>query len=92
MKELNLNQYHRKDNLRIRKFNDEYYMLCSGKCYKINETGAVVIKYIGKDMPINTLSNRIMEIYNGCNIDEIIEDIKTFINFLFNEGLINQHE
>lgn len=92
MKWINLNKYNRKDGLRIRKFNDEYYMLCSGKCYEINETGAIVIKYISKDMTIETLSNKIAETYSVCVVDKISEDINSFIDFLLSEGLINQHE
>ncbi len=92
MKELNLNQYNRHNSLRIRKFSDEYYMLGSGKCYKINETGAIVVKYVGKDMPIEALGSKIMDTYNGANIDEIIEDIKAFVDFLLDEGLINENE
>lgn len=92
MKNINLNQYNRQNSLRIRKFGNEYFLLSYGKCYKVNEIGAIIVKYIGKDMTIENLSNSIANLYEECNIDQIAEDIKNFINFLLNEELVNQNE
>lgn len=92
MIETNFKIYNRKSNLRVRKFNEEYYMLCSGKCYEINEIGAIIVKYLGQDIEVKELSNKINEVYSDTNPEIIEKDIEVFISFLYDEGLIYINE
>ena len=40
----NFEQIVRKEGLRVRGIESEYYIIGNGKCYKLNELGALVIK------------------------------------------------
>ncbi|HEM5251699.1 TPA: hypothetical protein U1341_002212 [Streptococcus suis] len=68
---MNLSKYDRGIETRVRKFNGEYYLIGKGKVYSLNYLGAVVLKYIGSDITVNELSNKISEKYPGTDIETI---------------------
>lgn len=85
---MNLEQFERHDGVRIRKFKSIYYLLTSEKNYQLNELGAVVLKYIGKNMEVVDLCNKISENYTEKNLKKINDDVRSFIDFLLSEGII----
>ena len=48
-----LNIYKRNENTNVRKFSNEYYIICAHKTFKINEIGAVILKYVGSEISIS---------------------------------------
>lgn len=89
---MNLNKYNKKLDTRVRKLNNNYYLLGQKKSYSVNYLGAVVLKYIGSDIDVLDLAKKISNFYELDNIFEIKTDIINFIKFLLNEGLIDQND
>lgn len=83
-----LNIYKRNENTNVRKFSNEYYIICAHKTFKINEIGAVILKYVGSEISISELANRILSKYEGAKYDEIYKDIENFLLFLISENII----
>ncbi|HEL1773398.1 PqqD family peptide modification chaperone [Streptococcus suis] len=89
---MNLNQYKKELDTRVRKLNNNYYLLGQKKSYSVNYLGAVVLKYIGSDIDILDLAKKISNFYKLDNTFEIKTDIINFIKFLLDEGLINRND
>ena len=85
-----LKDFIRVDRVSVRKFNEEYYLLGGKRNYKINEIGVIIFKYIGSDIKIEELRNKIMEKYEGGTREQIDSEINNFINLLLKEGLIER--
>lgn len=85
---MNLSNYEKKIETRVRKFENQYYLLGNKKSYQLNYTGAVVLKYIGTEIELETLAKKISAYYKEDNINQIEEDIVTFLDFLLSENLI----
>ena len=84
----NLNRIIRKDELQIRKIANQYYLTFGSNCYEINVTGAIVVNMVGNNISITDLSKRIGSKFNFTDVAQIESDINEFIDFLFNEALI----
>jgi len=85
---MNLKNYERKLETRVRKFKDDYYLLGNRKSYLLNYTGAVVLKYIGDDIELEDVAKKISDFYKEENLEKIKTDIESFIEFLILENLI----
>ena len=85
---MNLKNYERKLETRVRKFKDDYYLLGNRKSYLLNYTGAVVLKYIGDDIELEEVAKKISDFYKEENLEKIKTDIESFIEFLILENLI----
>lgn len=85
---MNLNNYEKRLETRVRKFKDEYYLLGNRKSYLLNYTGAVVLKYIGTDIELETVVKKISDFYKEDDFERIKADIENFIEFLVLENLV----
>ncbi|MBZ2040307.1 hypothetical protein [Streptococcus sanguinis] len=85
---MNLKNYEKRLETRVRKFKDDYYLLSNRKSYLLNYTGAVVIKYIGDDIELEDVAKKISDFYREENLEKIKTDIESFIEFLVLENLI----
>lgn len=85
---MNLKNFSKDIDTRVRKFGNEYYLLAKGKVYLLNYLGAVVLKYINTDIDLEELANKINSVFMEQDIKMIEEDIKNFISFLLNEGIV----
>lgn len=86
-----LNEFRRVDRLSVRKFADEYYLLGGRKNYKINEIGVIIFKYIGSDITVKELGEKITSVYKidgGKNDKQIDTEIRGFIELLLKEEII----
>lgn len=85
----NLNELRKCEYIIVRKIEDKYYMLGQGKCFELNETGVLVVKYIGKNMLISEFCKKLAQKYEGrVQIEQIERDIELFIDFLIKNRLI----
>jgi len=87
-----LNNYKRTESTRIRKFNNEYYVISCEKTYKINEIGVVILKYLGTRISTSELADKILSKYSGVEHSKICQDIEEFIKFLISENIIMEVE
>ena len=85
----NLNEINKNENAIIRKLEDNYYIFIDGKCYKVNETGALVYKYIGSDMPISLFCQKMAKKYDSESSEMIMKDVMAFIEFLENINVLS---
>lgn len=85
----NLNQLYRQDNVRIRKIENVFYLVCGRACYEINETGALIVNAIGKDLSIDKVCEKLSQIYKYTEIEQIRDDVEKFIEFIVDNGIVN---
>lgn len=85
---MNMNQYSRNLEYRIRSIDNEYYLLGCDRCFKLNHMGVAVFKYIGKNVSIDQLVAGIIENFSEENTEKIKEDIINYINKLIEYGVI----
>lgn len=85
----NLSEIQKKEGVIIRRLENDYYIFNEGKCYKVNETGALVYKYIGKDMQLSEFCKKMAIKYNSDCCDDIMKDVITFIEFLCSVNVID---
>lgn len=79
----NLNEVKKSEGIVVRKIGVKYYVLNKNRCYLLNETGILIVKYCGKDMDINEFCEKIVAKYNNKDMyEQVKKDIITFINFL----------
>ncbi len=88
----NFEQIVRKEGLRVRGIESEYYIIGNGKCYKLNELGALVIKYTGQKMELKDFCAKVSQKYHEEDLDKIEKDVLNYIDFLKEEGLIYINE
>ena len=84
----NFNRFNRQKDVRIRKIDDEFYIICKNYNYKCNEMGALILQQIGRDMDRIEFGERFRKKYlldDDVNIDE---DIDEYVHFLMEEKLI----
>lgn len=85
-----LKDYIKTDRLSVRKFKGDYYLLGGRRNYKINEIGMIIFKYIGSDLRVEELRDKIMEVYKGETSEQIDLEINNFIELLLKEGLVER--
>lgn len=88
---MNLMNYEKNTKVHVRKFKNDFYLLGNGKGYRLNYVGAVVIKYLHKDMEISELSGKIASYYGIEDTEQIAADICNFLNFLIQNNLVHKH-
>lgn len=87
----NMSEFVLSNEISIRKSGKEYYLLKEGKCFKINETSAIILKYIGCSMDIEEFSERIAKKYECIENKEIIlSDVMEYMELLEKNGIINR--
>ena len=85
----NLNEIKKCENVTVRKVEEKYYLLRSGKCFRVNETGILIVKYIGKDMLLDEFCDKLVKKYgNEQMLDQVKQDVVRFIQFLSDNEMI----
>lgn len=84
----NMNQLKRNENSRIRKIDNNYYILSGRDCYQINEIGALIINAVGKDLTINMACEKLSVMYNNPDVESIVNDVHKFINFIIENKIV----
>ncbi len=84
----NMNQFTRKESVRIRKYEEAFYFIDIDKCYQANELGAIIFKNIGTDLSFSELCNKICQKYNISDTSQVEDDTKKYIQFLLDEKII----
>lgn len=85
---MNFKQFRRNNDVRIRKMGNSYYVISLNGNYEINETGVIVLKYIGQDISFDDFYIRIADKYNYTDIQKISNDIKNYIDYMIQEKII----
>lgn len=88
---MNLREYKTKDTVQIRSLKNKYYIILESNVYSLNYTGAVVIKYIGTDIELSLLVNKISSYYNISEKSKIETDILKFIDFLLYHEIVQKN-
>lgn len=88
----NLSQLRRTDKSRIRKIEGAYYIVCGKNCYQANETGALIVNAIGKDIAIKTVCEKLASIYGYADTAIIEVDVHTFLDFLLDNKIVYLNE
>lgn len=89
----NLKKVKKEQNVSVRRVGDTYYILREGKCFQLNETGVLIVKYIGSDFEIDEFSNRIVQKYgNSEGKERVKQDIIKFIDFLAVNQMVTFNE
>ncbi|WP_142967729.1 PqqD family protein [Enterococcus casseliflavus] len=78
------------EDIRIRKLGHNFYIIGNGKTYEINEMGAIILKYINKDMTVEILAHRISDKYHEEDVMKVIDDINEYISFLKSADIIEE--
>lgn len=84
-----MNNFKRNENVRVRKFQNEFYLLGNGNSYSLNYLGAVVIKYLGKNITLAKLVVKISKHFPEVAQKKIKQDVIDFIDFLLSEELVS---
>lgn len=86
----NMNEVARRESVRLRKIDNSYYIADTVKCYEANNLGAIVFKYIGQDIKIDELCNKVADKFNFHDLKVIKSDVLNYIEFLVKEGLVDK--
>lgn len=86
----NFNEFSRQKDVRIRKIDDKFYIICKEKNYECNEMGALILQQIGRDMDRIEFVNRVRKKYTLDDDINVDEDIDEYILFLIEEKLISE--
>ena len=84
----NLKELLRKEDLTIRKIENQFYLITFYSCYEVNEIGAAIVNIIGQDLPVKELGIKLAQKYGNDDVDQVTADALSFINFLLEEGLV----
>lgn len=88
----NFMELHRNTDVRLRKIDNIYYILSKNANYEVNETGAIILNHIGKDMTIDEFCTRLAKKCNFNDLDVIKKDVNSYIDFMLNEKIIEEKE
>lgn len=86
----NMRQLRRRDRSRIRKIENNYYLLSGNECYQVNEIGALIVNAVGKDITIDAVCEKLSIMYNNPDIAGVRMDVDTFINFIIEKGIVSE--
>ncbi|MBD8917666.1 MAG: PqqD family protein [Lachnospiraceae bacterium] len=78
----NLNQLTRKENVRLRRVENTFYIVCGKDCYETNETGALIVNAIGKDLSIDSVCEKLSDMYSYNDMEAIKTDVNEFVDFI----------
>ena len=78
----NLNQLTREENVRLRRVENTFYIVCGKDCFETNETGALIVNALGKDLSIEAVCEKLSDIYSYDDVDAIKTDVIEFVNFI----------
>lgn len=85
---MNFKEYKKNQNVRMRKFEDKYYLIYENKVHLINYLGVAIYKYIGEEISLEKFCMKIIDKYSKINIEDVKKDILEFILELEKKGII----
>ena len=84
----NLNEVSRHEDLVMRKLEENYYLMVGADVYEANEVGATIVNAIGRDLLVEELCVKISQKYDFNDIEQIRNDVSSYMDFLINKGLL----
>ncbi len=81
-------ELYRKKKFKVREIEGKYYLYGSGSCYLLNDMGAIVWKYVGKDMTLDEFVGKVNTKYEDTTPAQIRTDVDSYISFLISIGAV----
>ncbi|MFQ7133770.1 MAG: PqqD family protein [Oscillospiraceae bacterium] len=84
----NFSDLYKNKKFKVREIEGKYYLYGNGSCYLLNDMGAIVWKYVGKDMMSDEFIGKVNTKYEDTTPDQIRTDVDSYINFLISIGAV----
>lgn len=86
----NLNQLTRNENVRLRRVENTFYIVCGKECFETNETGALIVNALGKDLSIDSVCEKLSDMYSYNDMEAIKTDVNDFVDFIIANNIATE--
>lgn len=71
----NFSDLYKNKKFKVREIEGKYYLYGNGSCYLLNDMGAIVWKYVGKDMMSDEFIGKVNTKYEDIRRPEVSADL-----------------